>query len=291
MSGDLLVLGAGGKMGPSLVRMAQRAADASHRNCRVIAVSRFSDEQVRRQLSDCGVVTLSGDLLDPQFLRTLPDCENVMFMAGFKFGATGSPGAAWATNAYLPGTVMNRFRGSHIVAFSTGNVYGMVDAAGRGSRETDELRPVGEYAMSAVGRERVIDFFSDAHQTPTAIVRLNYAIDLHYEACGVLDQAMQLSVVIESGLLRLAQLDAIRAVRGEGTVWGIHCAALGDRPAEAIAAEVVRRCYLGDRQGRAIHLLDPLAGCVIRVAPPLTMELEDALEYLDAMYDIVAEIS
>src|SRR5262245_20144812 len=90
MSGDLLVLGAGGKMGPSLVRMAQRAADASQRNCRVIAVSRFSDDGVRRQLSDFGVVTLSGDLLDSHFIRTLPDCENVMFMAGFKFGATGS---------------------------------------------------------------------------------------------------------------------------------------------------------------------------------------------------------
>lgn len=180
MSGDLLVLGAGGKMGPSLVRMARRAADASQRNCRVIAVSRFSDEQLRHQLNDCGVVTISGDLLDPQFLRSLPDCENVMFMAGFKFGATSSPGAAWATNAYLPGAVMNRFRGSRIVAFSTGNVYGMTDVTGRGSVETDELRPVGEYAMSAVGRERIIAFFSDAHQTPTAIVRLNYAVDLRY---------------------------------------------------------------------------------------------------------------
>ena len=112
-----------------------------------------------------------------------------------------------------------------------------------------------------------------------------------FEAGGVMDHALQLSLVIESGLLRLAQLDAIRAVRGEGTVWGVHCAPLGDRSAEQIAAEVVKRCYLGDRQGRAIHLLGPLAGCVIRVAPPLTMELEDALEYLDAMYDIVAEIS
>jgi 4-aminobutyrate aminotransferase-like enzyme len=112
-----------------------------------------------------------------------------------------------------------------------------------------------------------------------------------FEAGGVMDHALQLSLVIESGLLRLAQLDAIRAVRGEGTVWGVHCAPLGGRSAEEIAVEVVKRCYLGDRQGRAIHLLGPLAGCVIRVAPPLTMELEDALEYLDAMYDIVAEIS
>jgi 4-aminobutyrate aminotransferase-like enzyme len=112
-----------------------------------------------------------------------------------------------------------------------------------------------------------------------------------FEAGGVMDHALQLSLVIESGLLRLAQLDAVRAVRGEGAVWGVHCARLGDRSAEAVAAEIVKRCYLGDRQGRAIHLLGPLAGCVIRVAPPLTMELEDALEYLDAMYDIVAEIS
>lgn len=180
MSGDLLVLGAGGKMGPSLARMARRAADAAQRTCRVIAVSRFSDEQVRRQLDDAGVVTLSGNLLDTQFLRSLPECENVMFMAGFKFGATGSPEATWATNAYLPGAVMNQFQGSRIVAFSTGNVYGMTDATSRGSVETDELRPVGEYAMSAVGRERVIAYFSKAQRTPTAILRLNYAVELRY---------------------------------------------------------------------------------------------------------------
>ncbi len=180
MSGDLLVLGAGGKMGPSLVRMARRAADAAQRSCRVIAVSRFSDEKVRRQLDDAGVVTLSGDLLATQFLRSLPECENVMFMAGFKFGAIGSPGATWATNAYLPGAVMNQFQGSRIVAFSTGNVYGMTNIASRGSIETDELRPVGEYAMSAVGRERVIAYFSEAQRTPTAILRLNYAVELRY---------------------------------------------------------------------------------------------------------------
>ncbi len=180
MSGDLLVLGAGGKMGPSLARMARRAAEASSLPCRIIAVSRFSDAGVRRQLDDVGIETLSGDLFDPQFLRSLPDCANVMFMAGFKFGAAASPGAAWATNAYLPGAVMSRFRDSRIVAFSTGNVYGMTDIAGRGSVETDDLRPIGEYAMSAVGRERVISYFSQANHTPTAILRLNYAVELRY---------------------------------------------------------------------------------------------------------------
>jgi nucleoside-diphosphate-sugar epimerase len=180
LSGDLLVLGAGGKMGPTLARMARRAADAAGASCRVIAVSRFRNEQVRFQLEKEGVETIGGDLLDAAFLRSLPDCQNVMFMAGFKFGASGSPGETWATNAYLPGAVMSRLSHSRMVAFSTGNVYGMIDAAHRGSAEGDELRPVGEYAMSALGRERVISYFSERQQTPTVILRLNYAVELRY---------------------------------------------------------------------------------------------------------------
>lgn len=180
LSGDLLLLGAGGKMGPTLARMARRAVDAAGVSCRVIAASRFRDEQIRRQLEQIGIETISGNLLDAEFLRSLPECGNVIFMAGFKFGASGSPGETWATNAYLPGAVMNRFRRSRIVAFSTGNVYGMIDVAGRGSAEGDELRPIGEYAMSALGRERVISYFSEQHRTPTVILRLNYAVELRY---------------------------------------------------------------------------------------------------------------
>ena len=112
-----------------------------------------------------------------------------------------------------------------------------------------------------------------------------------FETSDVLEHAAQLAIVIEAGLARLMQLKSILAVRGEGTVWGVHCGSTADRSPAQVAAEIVKRCYQGDEQGRAIHLLGPLAGCVIRIAPPLTMDLEEALEYLDAMYEIVAEIS
>ncbi len=176
LSGDFLILGAGGKMGPSLGRMVKRAASGR----RVTAVSRWTDEQAALMLRAAGVETISADLLDPRALAALPDTENVIYMAGQKFGTTGNPAMTWLLNAGLPTLVAERFRGARIAVFSTGNVYALTLAAQGGSREEDLLAPVGEYAWSCVARERIYSAAAAGHDTPTAIVRLNYAHDLRY---------------------------------------------------------------------------------------------------------------
>ncbi len=189
LSGDILVLGAGGKMGPTLARMAQRASDAAGGNRRVIAVSRFSEAGLRERMEEWGIDTISGDLLDENFVDSLPDATNIVYMAGFKFGAASQPWTMWAMNCCLPALVCRKYHASRIVAFSTGNVYGLVPAAGGGSVEADEPNPVGEYAMAALGRERVFEYFCRTQSIPTALVRLNYATELRY---GVLvDLAQQ----------------------------------------------------------------------------------------------------
>lgn len=179
-TGDVIVLGAGGKMGPSLARMARRAADVLPEPRRVIAVSRFSSPSVAAQLQAHGVEVVRADLGDPDALRELPDAPNVVYMAGQKFGTAAAPARTWFANTAVPAWVAHRYRASRIVAFSTGNVYGLVPSTGDGSREADPLVPVGEYAASCVGRERQFEYAADAYGTAVTIVRLNYAVDLRY---------------------------------------------------------------------------------------------------------------
>ena len=180
LNGDLLILGVGGKMGPTLAMMAQRACAKAGVEKRIIGVARFSDRAVGDRLRVCGIETIQGDLLERGCLRDLPDAPNVVFMAGMKFGSSGNEGLTWAMNCYLPGMVCERFQGSRVVAFSTGNVYGIAPVAGGGSRETDPLDPVGDYAMSCLGRERMFQYFSKALSIPVALVRLNYAVEFRY---------------------------------------------------------------------------------------------------------------
>jgi len=179
-TGDVLVLGVGGKMGPSLARMARRVRDACGTGQRIIGVSRFSSPGLRTALEADGIETLACDLLDRREVDDLPDAENVIYMPGTKFGTAGDEATTWALNAYLPGVVCERYRGSRIVAFSTGNVYGLTPAHTGGSRESDALRPDGDYAWSCVGRERVLEHFSRAHGIPMTILRLNYAVEMRY---------------------------------------------------------------------------------------------------------------
>jgi len=180
LDGDVVVLGVGGKMGPSLARMLKRAADAAGVRKRVIGVSRFSSPDLPRQLNGWGVETIACDLLDVDQLEKLPRAANIVYMAGMKFGATGQAARTWAMNAVLPADVCRKFRGSRIVAFSTGNVYPMVPVTGGGAVETDEPQPVGEYAQSCLGRERVFEHFSRTDGTPVAVIRLNYATEMRY---------------------------------------------------------------------------------------------------------------
>jgi nucleoside-diphosphate-sugar epimerase len=174
--GDLVVLGAGGKMGPSLARMAKRADPAR----RVVAVSRWTSHDAEAALQAAGVETRRADLRDPQALASLPNAPNVVFMAGQKFGTSGSPATTWAMNAAVPAFVAERYAGARIVAFSPGNVYPLSPAARGGSREGDEPAPMGEYAYSCLARERLFAAGSARHGTRVSIVRLNYAHDLRY---------------------------------------------------------------------------------------------------------------
>lgn len=182
--GDTIVLGAGGKMGPTLARMLRGAAslataeDGVERH--VMAVSRFSTGDIERSLREAGLETVRCDLADREAVAELPDARNVFYLAGQKFGTSDAPAATWGANTVVPGIIADRFRASRIVAFSTGNVYPLVPVASGGARETDAPAPLGEYASSCLGRERVLEYFSIRHGTPIAIIRLNYAIALRY---------------------------------------------------------------------------------------------------------------
>jgi len=175
--GDVVILGAGGKMGPTLSRMARRAARDSRR---VIAVSRWSSADARERLESVGVETLSCDLMDRDAVAELPEASNVIFMAGQKFGTTGAPDVTWGMNTLVPAFCAARYRDARIVAFSTGNVYALTPVESGGSRETDALAPIGEYAASCVGRERMFELHSRRYGTRVSILRLNYAVDLRY---------------------------------------------------------------------------------------------------------------
>ena len=176
VEGDLMILGVAGKMGPTLARLAKRATPSR----RVVGVARFSDPAVRDRLAADGIETIACDLLDRAAIEALPDAPNIVFAAGHKFGASGNPGLTWAMNTYVPALVAERFRASRIVAFSTGNVYGLTTVGSAGANERMAPAPVGDYAQSCLGRERMFEHFSVRHGTPGRIVRLNYAIDMRY---------------------------------------------------------------------------------------------------------------
>jgi nucleoside-diphosphate-sugar epimerase len=180
LAGDIVVIGVGGKMGPTLARMAMKASTLAGVRRRVTGVSRFSSPSLKHHLEAWGIETVGCDLLDPAFRANLPDAANVIFMAGMKFGSTGQEWLTWATNSFLPGLIADRYRDSRIVVFSTGNVYGLSPVTKGGSREEDTLNPAGEYAMSCVGRERIFEHFSRMHRTKMTILRLNYASELRY---------------------------------------------------------------------------------------------------------------
>ncbi|MEK7409129.1 MAG: NAD-dependent epimerase/dehydratase family protein [Acidobacteriota bacterium] len=180
LEGDLLILGVAGKMGPSLARRARRAADEAGVRKRIIGVARFSNARVREELEAAGIETITADMLEDDQLRALPDVPNVIYMAARKFGTTGHEYLTWALNTYLPARVAERYRAARIVAFSSGNVYPLAPVAHGGPSEASPVGPVGEYAQSVLGRERMFEYFSARYGTPVVLLRLNYAIDLRY---------------------------------------------------------------------------------------------------------------
>lgn len=180
LQGDIMILGVGGKMGPALARLAKQAVDKAGINKKIIGVARFSEEGLQKELNELGVETIQADLLNEDQLQSLPEVENLLYLAGTKFGTTGKESLTWAMNAYLPGRVAEKFKNSRIVAFSTGNVYPLTLVKLGGADESKLPEPIGEYAQSCLGRERLFQYYSSKHNTPLLIYRLNYANDVSY---------------------------------------------------------------------------------------------------------------
>jgi len=180
LEGDILVLGVGGKMGPSLAKLAKNAIVAAGGKQKVIGAARFSTKSLVDELEQAGVETIVCDVTSESDLAALPEVPNVIFMVGMKFGTTGNEHLTWLMNSYVPGRVAERFRRSSIVVFSSGNVYPLTPVHLGGASEENEVGPVGEYAQSVLGRERVFTAFSHKYKTPMLLFRLMYAIDLRY---------------------------------------------------------------------------------------------------------------
>ncbi|MNK23535.1 hypothetical protein D3C87_418290 [compost metagenome] len=180
IEGDIVLLGIAGKMGPSMGKLLVDALREAGMPNKVIGVSRFSNQQAKEELLAVGITVIACDLLNDQELFALPDVPNVIYLAGNKFGTTGKENFTWAMNAYLPGRVAEKYKNSNIVVFSSGNVLPFVPVTSGGVSEETTPEPIGEYAQSCLGRERIFEYFAHKNQTPTLIYRLNYAVDFRY---------------------------------------------------------------------------------------------------------------
>lgn len=228
LNGDVVVLGAGGKMGPSLVVRIRRAIQQAGLNHKVIAVTRKDRDGLLARHSR-GADVIEADLLNPRTYDTLPDAPNVVFMAGRKFGSVADQPLTWATNVWMAGLAAERFHTSRIVAFSTGNVYPFTAAQGPGANEDTPVAPVGEYAQSALARERIFEYFANTHRIPTLIYRLNYAVDLRY---GVLVDICE--KVLHGQPIDLTTGYANVIWQGDANSYCLRSFALCDVPARAL---------------------------------------------------------
>ena len=206
LEGDILILGVGGKMGPTLAKQAKRAIELAGIDKKVIGVSRFSTQGLREDLHEAGIETIAADLLSEDCLQNLSDIHNVILMAGRKFGSTGNEHLTWAMNSYMPGRVAEKFKDSRLVVFSTGNVYPLTPVSHSGTTESSPVDPIGEYAQSCLSRERICTYFSLQYGTPMAILRLNYAIDLRY---GILLDIAEKVYTEESISLKMGNVNVI----------------------------------------------------------------------------------
>ncbi|WP_433943183.1 NAD-dependent epimerase/dehydratase family protein [Paenibacillus sp. SN-8-1] len=250
LDGDILILGVGGKMGPSLAKLARRGAEAAGVKKKIIGVSRFSSGNLQKELEESGIETISADLLSDQALRALPDVPNVIYMAGHKFGTTGREYFTWAMNAYLPGRVAEKYRNSRIVSFSSGNIYPLTPVSLGGASEEHPVGPIGEYAQSCLGRERVFEYFSRENGTPVVNFRLNYAIDMRY---GIL---LEVASAVNEGRpidLGMGQVNVIW--QGDANEMAIRSLLIGESPAVTLnvtGPETVSIRWLAERFGEGL---------------------------------------
>ncbi len=252
--GDILVLGVGGKMGPTLARLAKRAAPGK----RVIGVARFSEPGVRAALEAQGVECIQADLLSREQLAALPDAPNIVFMAGRKFGSSGSEWLTWAMNAHVPALVAERYAGSRIVAFSTACVYPFAATDGPGADERTPLTPPsGEYANSCVARERMFQHFSHQRGTPGRLIRLSYAIDMRY---GVLHDIARKIVARETIDLTMGHANLIW--QGDANDWALRALAHCTAPTSGlnVSGLAVRIRELAQGLGRSLGVAPLLTG-------------------------------
>jgi nucleoside-diphosphate-sugar epimerase len=280
LSGDVLILGAGGKMGPSLARRIHRAVTRTGSTSRVMAASRFSSARVRESLDAEGIRTIACDLLDPGEIAALPRCPSVLLLAGRKFGTSDRTDLTWAINTVVPARVGAHFSQSRIVVFSTGNVYPMVPAGGPASTEDDPPAPVGEYAQSCLGRERIIEFFSRQEGMPAVVFRLNYAVDLRY---GVLVDIARRVFAGEAVDLDVGFFNAIW--QGDANSYALRSLALCSTPptilnvtgAERISVREIAHWFASEfgRPARFVNSEGPLAllsdssRCRMRLGEPV----------------------
>ncbi|WP_055110202.1 NAD-dependent epimerase/dehydratase family protein [Paenibacillus ihumii] len=258
LDGDILILGVGGKMGPSLAKLLKRGVEAAGLKTKITGVSRFSSGHLQNELESAGIATIAADLLDEASLARLPEARNVIYMAGNKFGTTGREYFTWAMNAYLPGRVAEKFPQSRIVAFSSGNIYPLTEIGSGGASEETPPAPVGEYAQSCLGRERVFEYFSRKNGTPLVNFRLNYAIDLRYGILLEIAKAVKEGTPIE---LSMGQVNVIW--QGDANEMAIRSLLLCDSPPVTLnitGPETVSVRWLAERFGEMFGVAPSLTG-------------------------------